>query len=113
MLSSMKVKITMARYNEKRITYQTQERLMDMLARVLAGLKTQKAMRDFMKDLLNRQERAMLARRLLIAEMLIEGATYSAICAKLRCGSATVARVERWLHFGRGGYERAIQTKRK
>jgi len=83
-----------------------------MLAGILAELKTQKAIRDFLKDLLNRQERAMLARRLLIAEMLLDGAKYHEICAELNCGSATVARVERWLHFGRGGYERAIQTKR-
>lgn len=67
---------------------------------------------NFLKDLLNRQGRLMLIRRLLIAEMLIDGRTYQEISRRLKCGSTTVARVVRWLHFGRGGYEQAIKAKK-
>lgn len=103
----------MARYNEKRIPYQVQDRLLRMLADILCRLKTTQQVSDFLKDLLNRQERAMLVRRLLIAEMLMDGYKYREIVDKLHCGMMTIARVERWLHFGRGGYERAVNVKKR
>lgn len=103
----------MARYNEKRISYAIQERLIDIFCETLLRLKTKKEIKNFLKDLLNRQERAMLVRRLLIAEMLIEDYTYKEIVKRLRCGTATIARVERWLHFGRGGYKQAVKAREK
>lgn len=102
----------MARYNEKRLPYPAQDRMIQMLSDILARLKTSKDIFDFLKDLLNRQERAMLARRLLIAEMLLDKYTYREIADKLKCGMPTIARVERWLHFGRDGYKKAIQQKK-
>lgn len=86
---------------------------MDKFCATLSGLKTRSAIRNFLKDLLNRQERLMLVRRLLIAEMLISGCTYKEIKSRLRCGGTTVAKVERWLHFGRGGYKQAVEGKKK
>lgn len=103
----------MAKYNEKRIPYNIQDKLMDTFCETLCRLKTKSAMRDFLKDLLNRQERAMLVRQLLIAEMLLKGHTYKEIVDRLHCGMTTVARVERWLYFGRGGYEQAVKVKKK
>lgn len=84
---------------------------MQMLAEILVRLRTRKDILDFLKDLLNRQERTMLARRLLIAEMLLGDSTYREIVKKLKCGTPTISRVERWLHFGRDGYKKAIRKK--
>ena len=102
----------MVRYNEKRIPYTLQEKLLDRLCETLVTLKTKEAISDFLKDLLNRQERAMLVRRLLIAQLLIEGVKYRDIQVRLHCGMSTIARVERWLHFGRGGYLIALGKKK-
>lgn len=99
----------MARYNEKKISYVVQDRLMDMFCETLHRLKTKKAIQNFLKDLLNRQERTMLVRRLLIAEMLSKKHTYQEIVERLRCGTGTIARVDRWLNFGRNGLKQAIQ----
>ena len=103
----------MARYSEKRISYQEQERLMLMLSRVLAVLKTDRAIHNFLKDLLNRQERLMLVRRLLIAELLARGETYEQIFKKLGASSGTVAKVDRRLNFGRKGLLAGVLAKRK
>ena len=103
----------MARYNEKLISYATQDRLMNQFCEMLSKLKTSDQIRNFLKDLLNRQERLMLIRRLLIAELLEEKMKYSDIQKQLRCGSTTIARVERWLSFGRGGYKIAIRLRRR
>lgn len=67
----------------------------------------------FLKDLLNRQERLMLVRRLSIADLLENGYTYQEITNRLGASSSTIARVHRWLKFGRDGYRRAIRRLRK
>ncbi|HBV33237.1 TPA: hypothetical protein DIC39_02560 [Patescibacteria group bacterium] len=103
----------MARYNEKRIAYVTQDKLLGILSQTFSKLGKSKAIHDFLKDLLNRQERAMLTRRLLIAQFLVDGVTYSDIQKKLKCGASTIAKVERWLNFGRGGYRTALYKRNK
>jgi len=108
-MCSMGARKIMARYNEKQIPYAVQEQLVNAFCKMLADLKTPLAVHDFLKDLLNRQERMMLIRRLLIAKLLTDGFTYRAICDKMKCGNSTIARVERWLRFGRGGYEKALK----
>lgn len=103
---------TMARYNANKISYSKQDKLVNLFCRVLSYLKTEQAIQNFLKDLLNRQERIMLIRRLLVAELLIEGRTYREIRNQLHVGQATIARVNRWLYFGRGGYKMAIEMKK-
>ncbi len=104
---------TMARFNEKIIPYETQDRLMDVFCYILTELKTKEEKKDFLKDLLNRQERIMLIRRLMIAELLSDGKNYSQIAKRLKCGKSTIARVQRWLNFGRGGYKKALKIEIK
>jgi len=99
----------MAKYNEKRIPYATQERLINVFCKILSKLSSAREIHDFLKDLLNRKERIMIIRRLLIAELLETGYTYEAIRKRLKCGNTTIAKVERWLSFGRGGYKKAIK----
>jgi len=103
----------MPRYKAEKIPYDKQDQLMDKFCEILSNLESKNAIRDFLKDLLNRQERMILIRRLLIAEMLEQGVTYREIIKKLKCGSPTIARVERWLHFGRKGYKQALEKKSK
>lgn len=98
----------MARYKAERISYKNQDRLLGNFCQTLSHLQTKAGIQDFLKDLLNRQERLMLVRRLMIAELLTKGETYRDIQKKMKCESVTIARVERWLHFGRGGYARAL-----
>ena len=86
---------------------------MDALCEVVCQLRTKAAVRNFLKDLLNRQERLMLIRRLQVAELLQSEKTYREIQGALHVGPATIARVERWLHFGRGGYLAALTAARK
>ena len=86
---------------------------MSSLCETLHGLGGSTKIKHFLKDLLNRKERMMIMRRLLIAELLEKGYGYREIKDKLRCGDGTISRVQRWLHFGRGGYRLAIQLRQK
>lgn len=103
----------MARFSDKKLSYSKQDALWNEFCAVLAEMHTLDEVRRFLKDLLNRQERLMLARRLLIADLLERGLTYREISERLRAGQTTIARVHRWLKFGREGYIRAITRLRK
>lgn len=99
----------MARFNEKKLPYATQDRLMNSFCEMLNKLKGKEVFFNFLKDLLNRQERIMLIRRLRIAELLLLGKKYWQIREEMHCGFGTIARVQRWLNFGRNGYRAAIK----
>ena len=103
----------MAKYSPKRITYQQLDDLWDGFADVIIGLKSKENVKRFLKDLMNRQERLMFVRRLLVAKYLDEGFSYDTIQKMLGVGRPTIARVRRWLEFGRGGYKRAIRILKK
>ena len=47
--------------------------------------------------LLTPSEQIMLGRRKQVAEMLVEGATYTAIQEKLQVGVPTIRNIEKWL----------------
>lgn len=102
----------MARYNANKIPYALQDRLLDLFCSTLASLRSKESIRNFLKDLLNRQERVMLIRRLLIADLLMKGRKHREIREKMHTGYTTIARVDRWLHFGRGGYKMAIKIRK-
>ncbi len=99
----------MPKYNEKKIPYTTQDRLMDLFCQTILKLNNKGEIKNFLKDLLNRQERMMLIRRLLIADMLSKSKTYQEIVDKLHCGPATIAKVEKLFSIGRNGYKVAIK----
>lgn len=98
----------MPRYNYKKLEYFDQEKLLKLFCAVICRLRTEQYTMDFLKDIFNRSERVMFVRRLLVAKMLDEGKTYREIQELLGVGKATIARVERWLNFGRGGLKRAL-----
>ena len=98
----------MSRYPAHRIPYSEQDRLWSVFCVVISRLKQPDEIKRFLKDLLNRQERIMFVRRLHIAKLLAEDETYEGISRKLHTSHGTIARVQRWLEFGRGGYKRAI-----
>lgn len=102
----------MARFNEKKIPYNKQVGLLNMFCDTISKLKSKEEIYNFLKDLLNRQERLMLIRRLLIAELLIAGESYTSISRELKCGRSTIARIQKWVNFGRGGYQVAVRKRK-
>jgi TrpR-related protein YerC/YecD len=94
----------MAKFNPLTLEEKQEIRVRATLYRAIADLKTYDEVKAFVGDLLNPQERMMLARRFYIAKMLLEDYSYDVISVALRTGHTTIAKVARWLHYGRGGY---------
>jgi len=83
------------------------------LARSVALLHNPTEVASFLKDLLSEAEVLMLARRLQIAELLMDGATYDQIRSKLKVGPGTVARVQTWLELYGEGYRTVVSRLTK
>ena len=99
----------MARFKPNRLPYSTQDAMWLRFCGVVHRLKSTEDIHRFFKDLFNRQERVMVVRRLEIAKRLYEGMTYEEIVKELKTSPLTIARVQRWLEFGREGYKTAIK----
>ena len=83
---------------------------------VLSGLKTREEMFSFLFKLLTQSEVLMLARRLQIAIMLIEGGGYEAIRKRMGVSHRTISDVEKWLNENekrKGMIENKIKTMRE
>ncbi len=101
-----------------RVKYQSlteleKKKFLGELYDMIALLKNRDEVKQFFKDLLTLSEVVMVARRLQIAKMLLEGSTYRDIRAKLKVGISTIISVERWLNQGFGGYKNIIQRHKK
>ncbi|KKP77870.1 MAG: hypothetical protein A2271_00705 [Candidatus Moranbacteria bacterium RIFOXYA12_FULL_35_19] len=65
---------------------------------IIANLKSKKEVVDFFVGLLTPSENLMVARRIQIAQLLIEGESYETIKNKLKVSFQTITKTERWLH---------------
>ncbi len=85
---------------------------------IISQIKNKENAQKFLKDLLTPGESIMIAYRIEIAKMLLEGFGYDDIKKKLKVGSSTVNNVNKWLYSGFGGYMEELkkaesQKKRK
>jgi TrpR-related protein YerC/YecD len=83
---------------------------LDLFWTSIAGLQSRDEVKNFFKDLLSENEALMLARRIQIAKMLLEGKKYEEIVNKLHVGEDTVGKVQQWLTSGFGGYKKAVES---
>lgn len=78
------------------------------LLEAILSLETEDQARRFLRDLLTESEINEFAKRLKVAEMLIDKVPYSLIEKETGFSSTTVARVSKWLNNGNEGYKEII-----
>ena len=83
-------------------------RTVDALYTAAGAISGRDKTKQFLKDLLTPSERVMLGRRILIAQMIIQGFTVDEIRARLGVGTTTIVNVRTWLEDEFPGYERAV-----
>lgn len=79
------------------------------LARVLAAIRNETTMRNFLRDVMTEKEIIEISSRLEAANMLQQGKKYTEIIEKTRLSSRTIARISDWMQNGYGGYKAALQ----
>jgi TrpR-related protein YerC/YecD len=91
--------------NPSKLSKEEQERLILRLCQALCSVNNPLEAAQFLKDILSAQEAEMIAKRLKVAEFLIEGKTYSQICVALKVSSGTIAKIYEWLKLSGDGFK--------
>ena len=98
----------MPKVDLRKLDSKSKMKYLDLLWTSIAQLENRSEVKQFFKDLLSESESIMLARRIEIAKCLLKGESYNSIAERLKVGKDTIGRVQRWLTFGFGGYEKAV-----
>lgn len=78
------------------------------LAKVIASIKDETEMLNFLRDLCTAEELVELADRWEVAKMIAKGVSYRDIADKTGVSTTTITRVAHWIKHGEGGYKKAL-----
>jgi len=79
------------------------EALLDDFWCAVALIESKSEAKNFFFDLLTHTERKMLAKRLQVALMLLDGEDYKTIRSSLKVSDNTIAKINNWLNTGADG----------
>src|SRR3989344_5901907 len=85
------------------MNYRPNKRTKELFDAML-NLKTQDECRKFFRDLLTEAELKEFANRWKVAQMLSRKVDYKSIEKETKMSSTTIARIQKWLKAGMGGY---------
>ena len=78
------------------------------LSKAFIGLKSEKEVFAFLRDICTLSEMSAMAERLDVAEQVQKWVTYRTIAKNTGASTATITRVAHWLHNGTGGYHSVL-----
>jgi TrpR-related protein YerC/YecD len=99
----------MSRISLRFLSVQDRGRLLTQFAEAIGIIKNPIEAAYFIKDIFSEQEVIMLARRLQIANLLLEGNTYEQIQDLLSAGHSTISKVHYWLSVYGDGYRLVLK----
>lgn len=99
----------MSRYNINNLSKAEKEELLDKLFEAIKGLKSKQEIVDFFRDLLTDSESVMLARRLQVAQMIMDDKSFHEIREEMGASFDTINSVKRFVEYGSNGYKSVIK----
>lgn len=94
--------------SSKRLEKKEIEKFFYQLCAAIARIKNTKEAAEFLRDLITYQEAEIIAKRLKIAQLLIQGLTYEKISAEIKVSKPTIAKAQEWLRISGEGYRKAV-----
>ncbi|MBU3943039.1 hypothetical protein KKA24_03585, partial [Patescibacteria group bacterium] len=85
----------MKRYSQ--ISKEEEINLLQEFCDAISVLDSSEEIMNFITDLLSKQETVMIAKRIKIAKMLIEGKEYQEIQNRLKTSPSTISKINQWL----------------
>lgn len=85
----------------------------DKLFEAILSLKNKEEARNFFRDLLTEPEIIEFSQRWKTARLLEKGVPYLEIGKQTWMSSRTIARIQKWLKNGKGGYKLIINRLKK
>lgn len=83
------------------------------LARAFLKLESERAVANFLRDLLTLPEIEEFANRLEMARLLKRGHSYQEVANKMKVSTTTVTRTAHWLFHGCGGYQKVLSSLKR
>ena len=83
------------------------------LFRAILKLKNTDEAKKFFRDLLTEPEMLDFAERWKVARLLDRGVPYTEISRQVWMSSKTIARIQRWLKRGKGGYRLVLDRTKQ
>lgn len=99
----------MSKFDPYSLSPKERNKVLDEFYSMVISLRKKQQVINFFKDLLTPGEAVMLARRIQIAKLLLQGYDYREIAEKLKTGVDTVAKVQRWLKGNFGDYSKILK----
>lgn len=100
----------MAKFSKiSKLSSKEQQSLLIEFCKALVEIRTPEESAQFIKDLVSKQEAEMLAKRIAIARLLIQGKNYNEIRSALKVSTGTIARISHWLTTSGEGYRLIVQ----
>ncbi len=88
----------MAKIKSYQIDPREKYRIINDFFEIIFNLKSKKEIVDFFVGLLTPGEAVMMARRIQVAKMIVEGKGYDEIMKQMKVSCQTVTKIEHWLH---------------
>ncbi|NQU82824.1 MAG: hypothetical protein HQ539_02645 [Parcubacteria group bacterium] len=95
------------------LSFVKQKELLRDFCSALLTLQTEEEAVNFLVDLLTKEEVIKLAKRIKIAQLLLQGNKYRKIVETLNVSQATVAKVALWLKEGGDGFKLIFKREKK
>lgn len=83
------------------------------LVEALLLVQNKEEMRSFLRDLLTEKEIQEFSLRWKVANMLSSGISYTTIVGETGMSSTTIARIQKWLTGGAGGYRLILERQKR
>lgn len=100
----------MAKFSStKKLPKEEVKKIFYQLCVAISEIKNAEEAAEFLRDLLSFQEAEMIAKRLKVAELLLDELTYEEVQRKLKVSPGTIARVQEWLNISGEGYQKAVK----
>src|SRR3989339_1566088 len=103
----------MAKFNPYVLSAKERKRIVGQFFNAFSLLGNDADIKNFFEDLLTESEMIMLARRLEIARMLLQGIGYQKIRASLKVGFDNINAVNCWVRYGKMGYRTVLEKLEK
>ena len=103
----------MAKFPHSGIAKDVEGRTLYEFALALSEIHDPQEALEFVRDLLSPQEAGMFARRIKIAELLLDGRTYQEVQEAMKVSQTTIARVGEWLKRSGSGYRLVVERLKK
>lgn len=103
----------MSQVSKRKIEPKVERELLDSLSYIFKELKTKNEVDKFLSSALSKNERLMVAKRVLTAYLLDNGVEETKVAQTLKLTNATITRFKMWIELNEEGFNLVFKKLRR